>query len=134
MRKHNLQEIPIVITTPSAVMIKRVGGSRFAAVEHRTPSYNYGRGSRRTRSETNIRGVGRFSHEPPAVQVTAHVMRGQLDDTPDAHLPAAPALTPSTPSTPPPFETVGVGARLSVLRLSQTGQASAKPVRLVRSG
>lgn len=63
-REQNLQEVPVAITAFSEVMIERVGGSSLADMEHAAPSLNFGRGSRRTRGEINIRGVGSFSRNP----------------------------------------------------------------------
>lgn len=65
-RSENLQDVPIAITAFSASMIERTGGSSLADMEHAAPSLNFGRGSRRTRGEINIRGVGGFSRNPGA--------------------------------------------------------------------
>ena len=65
-RSENLQDVPIAITAFSANMIERTGGSSLADMEHAAPSLNFGRGSRRTRGEINIRGVGGFSRNPGA--------------------------------------------------------------------
>lgn len=63
-REQNLQDVPIAITAFSPTMIARVGGNTLADMENFAPSLNFGRGSRRTRGEINIRGVGSFSRNP----------------------------------------------------------------------
>ena len=63
-RSQNLQEVPIAITAFSETMIERSGGNSLADMEFAAPSMNFGRGSRRTRGEINIRGVGSFSRNP----------------------------------------------------------------------
>jgi len=63
-RTQNLQDVPIAITAFNQTMIERVGGNTLADMENFAPSLNFGRGSRRTRGEINIRGVGSFSRNP----------------------------------------------------------------------
>jgi len=63
-RTQNLQDVPIAITAFNETMIERVGGNTLADMESFAPSLNFGRGSRRTRGEINIRGVGSFSRNP----------------------------------------------------------------------
>ncbi len=63
-RSQNLQEVPVAITAFSEEMIERSGGNSLADMEFAAPSLNFGRGSRRTRGEINIRGVGSFSRNP----------------------------------------------------------------------
>ena len=63
-RSQNLQEVPIAITAFNEEMIERSGGNTLADMEFAAPSLNFGRGSRRTRGEINIRGVGSFSRNP----------------------------------------------------------------------
>ncbi len=63
-REQNLQEVPVAITAFDETTIERVGGTSLADMEAFAPSLNFGRGSRRTRGEINIRGVGSFSRNP----------------------------------------------------------------------
>ena len=63
-RSENLQDVPIAITALSETTIERIGGNSLADIEQAAPSLNFGRGSRRTRGEINIRGVGSFSRNP----------------------------------------------------------------------
>ena len=63
-RTENLQDVPVAITAFSETTIERVGGSSLADMEAFAPSLNFGRGSRRSRGEINIRGVGSFSRNP----------------------------------------------------------------------
>ena len=63
-RTQNVQDVPIAITALSEKMIERIGGNTLTDIENFAPSLNFGRGSRRTRGEINIRGVGSFSRNP----------------------------------------------------------------------
>lgn len=63
-RAQNMQDVPVAITAFSQSMIERSGANSLTDMENAAPSLNFGRGSRATRGEINIRGVGGFSRNP----------------------------------------------------------------------